>query len=232
MKRLLCLLLLLSLAVWAAGCGKQPEPVAPSSENAASGEVPAAASSTAPTETQIAPAQPEDLLAWGGKTLSGYGAKWAEREFADISLNTVDEEDADCASCSFAFSDSEKNPGMTVNGSLYLGKDASVLFDIPEEAELDPLTDGFLAEQVKALLPEAKEEPRTSGSTVWNVRSFCQEAQTDGYLVYDLIAWSEADGALAYVNASAVLRGAALGDKAAETVSALMQEWFSSLEIR
>ena len=226
MKRLLCLILLISLAASAAGCGKQPEPSAASTTAPATSTQ---ASAEAPTE---APAESEDLLAWGGKTLSGYGAKWAEREFADISLNTVDEEDADCASCSFAFSDSEKYPGMTVNGSLYLGKDVSVLFDIPEEAELDPLADGFLAEQVRALLPEAKEETRTSGSTVWNVHSFCQEAQTDGYLVYDLIAWSEADGDLAYVNASAVLRGAALGDKAAETVSALMQEWFSSLEIR
>ena len=121
---------------------------------------------------------------------------------------------------------------MNVNCSVYLGKDASVLFDVPEEAELDPLAEGFLAEQVKALLPEAEEETKTAGSTVWNIRSFCQEAQEDGYVVYDLIAWSDADGVLVYVNASAVLRGAALGEKAAETVSGLAQEWFSSLEIR
>ena len=228
MKRLLCLILLISLAASAAGCGKQPEPSAASTSAPATSTQ---ASAEAPTE---APAEPEDLLTWGGKTLSGYGTKWAEQQgFAAVDVKDTDEEDADCASCSFAFADSaEKYPGLTVNGSIYLGKDASVLFDIPEEEEIDPLAHGFLAEQVKALLPEAKEETKTLGSTVWNVRSFCQEAQTDGYLVYDLIAWSEADGALAYVNASAVLRGAALGDKAAETVSALMQEWFSSLEIR
>ena len=134
--------------------------------------------------------------------------------------------------CSFAFSDSEKYPGMTVNGSIYLGKDASVLFDVPEEAELDPLAEGFLAEQVKLLLPEAKEETETLGSTVWNVRSFCQEAFWEGYLVYDVIAWSETDGTLAYVNASAVLRSTGFGDKATDVVTGLLQEWFSSLEIR
>ena len=232
MKRSLCLLLLLCLTVWAVGCGKQPESSAQPSENATPAETSAMASTTAPTEAP-AGAGTEDLLAWGGKTLSGYGGNWAEKQgFANAGVKTTDEEDADCASLGFQFSGGEADPGLSLGGSIYLGKDASVLFDIPEEEGLDPLTEDFLAKQVKALIPEAKEETRTLGKAVWNVRSFCQEAQADGCVVYDLIAWTGADGVLVYVNASAVLRGAALGDKAAETVSALMQEWFSSLEIR
>ena len=219
-----------------AACGAKPEPSAstPAQTEApttASTQAPTGASTAAPTE---APAEPEDLLAWGGKTLSGYGKVWAEQQgFKTVDAAAADEEDADCASYSFAFAgSSEKYPGMTVNGSIYLGKDASVLFDIPEEAELDPLAEGFLAEQIKALLPEAKEETKTIGKTAWNVRTFCHEAQADGYIVYDLIAWTGADGVLAYVNASAVLRGTSLAEKDAETVTALLQEWFSSLEIR
>lgn len=231
MKRLLCLIFLLAFAAALAGCGKQEESSAQPGSSAQTTEPSAVTTSENPTET---PAKPEDLLAWGGKTLSGYGADWAALQgFKTADVKTTDEEDADCASCSFAFSDSaEKYPGMTVNGSIYLGKDASVLFDVPEEAELDPLAEGFLAEQVKLLLPEAKEETETLGSTVWNVRSFCQEAFWEGYLVYDVIAWSETDGTLAYVNASAVLRSTGFGDKATDVVTGLLQEWFSSLEIR
>ena len=107
-----------------------------------------------------------------------------------------------------------------------------MLFDIPEEAELDPLAEGFLAGQVKALLPEAKEETLTLGKTVWNVRTVCQNEAEDGFVVYDLIAWNEEGGVLAYVNAAAVLRGAGIGDGAEQTLTDLMQEWFSSLEIR
>ena len=235
MKRFFRLIAALILCSLLAACGGKPEP---SASTPAQTEAPTTAPTQAPTQAPTAapteaPAEPEDLLAWGGKTLSGYGAKWAEQKgFAAADAAATDEEDADCASYSFAMANSEKYPGMTVNGSIYLGKDASVLFDIPEEEELDPLAEGFLAEQIKALLPEAKEETQTLGKTAWNVRSFCQEAQADGYIVYDLIAWSEADGALAYVNASAVLRGTGLSEKDAETVTGLLQEWFSSLEIR
>lgn len=236
MKRFSRLFAVLILCGILAACGEKPEPsasvpaqtdVPATSASEASSEVP----SGAPSE---APAEPEDLLAWGGKTLSAYGAAWAGQQgFQTVDIKATDEEDADCAACIFSFADSaEKHPGLTAGGSLFLGKDASVLFDIPEEAEIDPLAEGFLAGQVKALLPEAKEETMTVGSTVWNVRTFCQEAQADGHVVYDLIAWNEADGVLAYVNASAVVRGDALGEKDAEAVSALMQDWFSSLEIR
>lgn len=226
MKRFFRLIAALILCSLLAACGAKPEP---SASTPAQTEAPTTASTEVPPE---APAEPEDLLAWGGKILSGCGTKWAERYFAAVDAKATDEEDTDCASYSFALADNEKYPGLTAGGSIYLGRDASVLFDIPEEAELDPLADGFLAEQVKALLPDAKEETLTLGSTVWTVRSFCQEAQADGYVVYDLIAWSEADGVIAYVNASAVLRGTALGGNAAETVTGLLQEWFSSLEIR
>ena len=239
MKRLLCLLLLLSLAVWSAGCGKQTESTAQPTESTATTVAPttapvntsAEASTEAPTE---APAEPETLLSWGGKTLSGYGAKWAgQQDFMTLDVKAADEEDADCASYSFSFPDSaEKHPGRTLSGSLVLGKDASVLFDIPEEAEFNPLAEGFLAEQVKALLPEAKEEMLTVGKTVWTVRTFCQNEAADGFVVYDLIAWSEEGGVLVYVNAAAVLRGAGIGDDAEPTLTDLMKAWFSSLEIR
>ena len=233
MKRLLCPLLLLSLAVWGAGCGKQAESSVQPSESAPSTETPpaapTAASTAAPTE---APAEAEDLLAWGGKTISGFGRNWAERIFSSVEAAGTDEEDADCASFAFDFAEMKDRPGLSLNGSIYLGKDASVLFDIPEEAELDPLAEGFLAEQVKALLPEAKEETLTLGKTVWNVRTVCQNEAEKGFVVYDLIAWSEEGGVLAYVNAAAVLNGSDIGEDAAGTLRDLAGEWFSSLEIR
>ena len=233
MKRLLCLLLLLSLAVWGAGCGKQAESSVQPSESAPSTETPpaapTAASTVAPTE---APAEAEDLLAWGGKTLSGFGRNWAKRIFSSVEAEGADEEDADCASFVFDFAEMKDQPGLSLEGSLYLGKDASVLFDIPEEAEMDPLAEGFLAEQVRSLLPEAKEETLTVGKTVWNVRTFCQNKAEDGFVVYDLIAWSEEGGVLVCVNAAAVLRGAGIGDDAEPTLTDLMKAWFSSLEIR
>ena len=72
----------------------------------------------------------------------------------------------------------------------------------------------------------------TVGKTVWTVRTFCQNEAADGFVVYDLIAWSEEGGVLAYVNAAAVLNGSDIGEDAAGTLRDLAGEWFSSLEIR
>ena len=264
MKRWLCLILCFTLAASLAGCGEKPQEStagstqgAPVTQPAPSTAAPETQPATQPTPSTAAPEtapatepatepetlpppEPEALLTWGEKTLSGFGEDWAKRYFTATELGATEEEDADCASLRFAFAEGKEIPALAFSGSVFLGKDASILFDIPvdedpEEGETQEAVDfhALMKESALQLLKEAgevKEETAESGGKTWEVRSVWQKEE--GLAVYDLIAWSEAEDQLVYVNVSAVLRGSFDAEKDTAKAEGLVEEWFSSLSVQ
>ena len=259
MKRWLCLILCFTLAAALAGCGEKPQestagstPAAPASQPVQSTAAPETQPVTQPdtqpgtepasqpsTEPETPP-EPEILLTWGEKTLSGFGEDWAKRHFTAVELSATEEEDADCASLRFAFANGKEIPALTFSGSVFLGKDASILFDIPveeylEEGETQEAVDfsALMKEAVLQLLGEAGEVTEKTaeiGGKTWETRSVWQKEE--GLAVYDLIAWTEAEGELVYVNVSAVLRGSFDAEKDTAKAESLVEEWFSSLSVQ
>ena len=256
MKRWLCLILCFTLAALLAGCGEKPQEStagstegAPLTQPAPSTAAPETQPATQPgTEPVTQPTEPETLpqpeaetlLIWGEKTLSGFGEDWAKRIFTATELGATEEEDADCASLRFAFAEGKEIPALAFSGSVFLGKDASILFDIPvdedpEEGETQEAVDfhALMKESALQLLKEAgevKEETAEIGGKTWEVRSIWQKEE--GLAVYDLIAWSEAEDQLVYVNVSAVLRGSFDAEKDTAKAEGLVEEWFSSLSVQ
>ncbi len=236
MKRILFLIAALALCVQMTACGGKPgqsTDTAPSSAAPASTAAPTEVSTEEPTK---APGSPVDLLVWNSRTLSAFGRSWADGLYDTAEAEATTEEDADSASLHFRLARPSGKGELTLEGTLVLGKDASVLFDLPEE-ETAELSAAFLEESVLALLKEADPTAAVSTKTIngaeWKI-VFTQQNEEGGLAVLNVCAWSEAGGCLAYLNASALLSGADEADKAPALEAARheIEAWLASVSVR
>ena len=250
--------LMLLAALCLAGCGAPAETstdtAQPSSNSGGSTE---ASETPVPTETAKPVADKEDLLSWGGKTLHGYGKGWGEHYYGSVNWeSSQEEEEAEGAFLSITFGDDTREQRLL--GNIVMGKDASLLFDIPAEDESEPEDESgqedesespetaeapadpsvslqLLEESVLDLMKTAQEdaalETRTINGTEWRV-GLAKQSEFEGTAVLNVYAWTQGSDYLVNVNLSVVLRGGSASEDALNKAQALAEEWLAALEIK
>lgn len=258
MKQKLALLLAaLLLASLMAGCGSPAETTAPTTPGQTTSET-GSSESTTPADTSAPPEssteeylpEKEELLSWGGKTLYGYGQGWGRYHYGSADFESgQEEEEAEAAYLGLVFGDEFRMDRLL--GSIVIGKDATVLFDIPQEEIEDesgeestetaePAEDPaeymkLLEESVLFMMQEAQEdaalETRSIAGREWQI-GLARQSEFEGTAVLNVYAWTQDSDSLIYINVSIVLRGDAASEEGLDRAQTLAEEWLGALEIQ
>ena len=218
MKRFLAvgMALLLVSALFSA-CKREENPTSePGTEESvtASSETPDAAENGAPAKE----APLRTLLTWNGIQLSGPTVQALSGGFEYLTISGA-KADSDSSAASLSFSLEKAEGALKLSGAVYLGKDASGLFDTDADEETDESADPntLLFRMAEERITEGGGEVQKaeSGGISWNYGF--SEGDVNGASGLRLLAWSSLEGGILYVDLTASdLSGKELEEEKAE----------------
>ncbi len=183
------------------------------------------------TEDRTEEAAIRTLLAWNNIRLSGSmdQALAGGFQFLTISGGKKDE-DASAASISFSLGKDQEEGWLKLTGSVYLGKDASGLFDTDADEETDESADPdtllFRMAEESITAGGGEIQKAESGGISWNYGF--SENDVNGASVLRLLAWSSFEGGILYIDVTA----SDLSGKGLEEEKAAVGEWLLNLTVK
>ena len=229
MKRFLAvgMALLLVSALFSA-CKREENPTSePGTEESvtASSETQDAAENGAPAKE----APLRTLLTWNGIQLSGPTVQALSGGFEYLTISGA-KADSDSSAASLSFSLEKAEGALKLSGAVYLGKDASGLFDTDADEETDESADPntLLFRMAEERITEGGGEVQKaeSGGISWNYGF--SEGDVNGASVLRLLAWSSLEGGILYVD----LTASDLSGKELEEEKAALGEWLLKLTVK
>lgn len=219
-------LVILLFAALLSSCGKKDSETASESAPTPS----AAQQESLPEEAAL-----RSLVSWDSVTLCGTWSDALDGGFEALSFSgPYPAEDAASSSVSFSMGRKSGAGDLKISGFIYLGKDASNLFDFDADEPGDEPADGPVNDYDTALFDMAAGRIKEAGGTVqqkdsngilWNY-GFA-DAGMNGASTLCLLAWAEIGGGVLYVDITAADTSGASLDSARKT----MEDWLLGLTV-